>query len=224
MIYFFECHETPFAVLSSSKIVPWYEGLAENYHLGKTAKGAGKQRFLQFQQALQAAVIEEGKPLEQRLDWNRGGEEQPQLLPLPKQARKEKEDVVHLSPKKSEPKKEKKKKVKNPLFCRILKKSSAEAKNNKDASVNIGFVKLSSAKRSTFADARKAIEKELVPDALPRGLKWKFHVTTLGPVSAKQEESLGPILPFLRSGIGGNTKNGGSIADPITVFIMEQSK
>jgi PWWP domain len=217
LIYFFECHETPFAVLSSSKIVPWDEGLAENYHLGKTAKACGKQRALQFQQALQAAVIEDGKPLEQRLDWNRA-EDQPQLLPLPKKGKKG--DAGPSSPQKTkdnEPKpQQKKEKKRNPLFCRILKKTSAD-----DAGTNIGFVKLASTRKSTFADARKAIEKELVPGALSRTAKWKFHVTTLGPVSLTQEKSLGPLLLFLRSGIGGNATNGGSIEDPITVVILE---
>ena len=52
-------------------------------------------------------------------------------------------------------------------------------------------------------------------------MKWTFHVTTLGPVSAKQEESLGPILPFLRSRVGGNQTNGGSFADPITIVIVD---
>ena len=237
LIYFFECHEAPFAVLSNSKVTGWTEGLAQNFHLGKTARASGKQRALQFQLALQAAVIEEDKPLDMRLDWNRN-DEQAQLLPIPKKKKKRKPaaDTVHLSPvgnkvtrpdsDSEESRIKRKKKKSGPLFCRIVKRTVPGSKDNsggdsKEGDVNIGFVKLSSMKKSTFADARLAVMKDLVPEALPRTSKWQFHVSTLGPVSSKQETSLGPILPFLRSGIGGNATNGGSIEDPITVVLFE---
>lgn len=70
MVYFFECHAEPFSCLLSNKIQTWEEGLAEDYHLGRAAKSSGKRRLLQFQQAFQAAIIEESKPIEKRLDWN----------------------------------------------------------------------------------------------------------------------------------------------------------
>jgi len=70
LVYFFECHAEPFSCLLSNKIQTWEEGLAEDYHLGRAAKSSGKRRLLQFQQAFQAAIIEESKPIEKRLDWN----------------------------------------------------------------------------------------------------------------------------------------------------------
>lgn len=239
LVYFFECHEAPFAVLSNSKLVPWTEGLAENYHLGRTARASGKQRGLQFQLAMQAAVIENDKPLDMRLDWNRN-EELAQLLPIPKKKKKRKPTIdagaAHASSAvgnvsdsdESRIKQQRKKKRKSgPMFCRIVKRAVPGSKDNSSGASkvgtdeNIGFVKLPSLKNSTFADARKAIKKNLVPEALSKRLLWQFHVSSLGPVSSKQETSLGPILPFLRSGIGGNTTNGGSIEDPITVVIFE---
>jgi hypothetical protein len=47
----------------------WEDGLVEDYHLGKTARGAGQKRSKSFKQALQAATIESQKPIEMRMDW-----------------------------------------------------------------------------------------------------------------------------------------------------------
>ena len=239
LVYFFECHEAPFAVLSDSKLVPWTEGLAENYHLGRTARASGRQRALQFQLAVQAAVIEEDKPLDMRLDSNRN-EELAQLLPIPKKKKKRKPTTANYTTAvissavgsvsdsdESRMKQKQKKRKSGPLFCRIVKRVVPGSKGSgRDGSKmgndeNIGFIKLASMKHSTFADARKAIKKSLVPEALSKRMFWQFYISTLGPVSTKQETTLGPILPFLRSGVGGNATNGGSIEDPITVVIFE---
>lgn len=233
LVYFFECQEAPFAVLSSSKIIKWHEGLSENYHLGKTARSSGKNRTFQFQQALQAAIFEEDKPLELRLDWNRP-EEQPQLLPLPKKSKKRKGGIpdVHMSPQGVirpsygsdsddsliKRRRKKRKKEDAPLFCKIYKQIALQEETG--AVEHIGFVQVPSKRKSRFADVRRAIKKDLVPEALPPNTKWKFYISTLGRVTIKQETSLGPVIPFLRSGVGGNTKNAGSIGDPITVVIV----
>lgn len=70
LVYFFHCLEAPFAALADSKIVEWYEGLTENFHLGKAARHNGKKRAIQFAEAFKIANIELGKPVEQRMDWN----------------------------------------------------------------------------------------------------------------------------------------------------------
>jgi PHD-finger len=234
LIYFFSCPAAPFAVVSNAKIAKWHEGLAENYHLGKAARAVGKQRALQFQLALQAAVTEENKPLHMRLDFHRS-EEQPQLLPLPKQKPGKEPLVVaaQLSPPgnkraransrtRGDNKHRNSKQKGGPeeeeaLFCKVMKRVSGKASSK--SYDNIGFVKVGM--KSNYADVRRAIKKDIVPDGLPEGVNYKFHVATLGPVSMKQETSLGPVLPFLRSGIGGNVSNGGTISDPIAVFIFE---
>lgn len=41
----------------------------DDFHLGKTAKGAGQKRTKSFRQALQAATLEAQKPIEMRMDW-----------------------------------------------------------------------------------------------------------------------------------------------------------
>lgn len=56
-----------------NKIVSWEQGLAESFHLGKTARASGKMRHGQFRKALQEAAIEESLPKERRLDWNHQG-------------------------------------------------------------------------------------------------------------------------------------------------------
>lgn len=38
LVYFFECHDAPFAALPESKIQNWERGLMEDFHLGKTAR------------------------------------------------------------------------------------------------------------------------------------------------------------------------------------------
>jgi hypothetical protein len=74
-VYFFRCDDgssTPFDLLPDSKILTWTEGLAHGLYLGRTAKSAGRNRYRRFQEALQAAVIEEeGRPQSQRLEWSR---------------------------------------------------------------------------------------------------------------------------------------------------------
>jgi len=70
LVYFFQCLDTPFAVLPDSKIMTFEEGLMENCHLGRVARHAGRNRALQFEEALKVAMLELDKPLDQRMDWN----------------------------------------------------------------------------------------------------------------------------------------------------------
>ena len=81
-MYFFGCNEAPFAVLPSSKITKWEEGMSEDYHLGKAARSAGRARSKLFQESLQVAMVEVEKPIETRMDWNHT--KQPEVLPSPK--------------------------------------------------------------------------------------------------------------------------------------------
>ncbi len=88
LVYFFECHDAPFAVLTNAKLTKWEDGLMEDYHMGKTARSAGKVRLQSFQQALQAATLELAKPIEMRMDWNHT--ELPQILPSPQKKKRTK--------------------------------------------------------------------------------------------------------------------------------------
>ena len=87
LLYFFQCIDLPFSVLPETKILPWVEGLAENYHLGRAAKNYSRARYQLFQRALQAAIIELDKPRSKRLDFsgssNSDYPQQQQLLPSP---------------------------------------------------------------------------------------------------------------------------------------------
>ena len=70
LVYFFACADAPFTVLTDPKCMTWEEGLMEELDQGKVAKGAGKHREKMFEWALQAAITENDKPIEFRLDWN----------------------------------------------------------------------------------------------------------------------------------------------------------
>ena len=70
LLYFFECPDTPFTVLSDNRLVQWEDGFLEEYDLGKNAKAGGKNRFTSFERAMQVAQLEHGKPIEMRMDWN----------------------------------------------------------------------------------------------------------------------------------------------------------
>jgi len=113
------------------------------------------------------------------------------------------------------------------LFVKLLKKENLPIE---DSSIdvlsdgpgkNVGFVKLLSRKSNTFADARIVIEQELVPDTLPSAIEWKFFIPGLGPVSNKQETSLGPMLSFLRRTTLETNLGGGTLIHPLKVFIIE---
>ena len=356
LVYFFECHEAPFAVLTNSKITAWEKGLLEDYHLGKAAKGAGRLRTVLFEQALQAATLELSKPIEMRLDWNHT--EQPQVLPSPKPILPKRRSVTnanrhstsntstannsnnnsnsipdHKGDKKrpresgdqssiegaaanrsSTSFQEGRRRVRNAtssgrrprrggsgfdllssassaaegekdmlahtltsepqmstrrnlihameelatmatmsatqiessedgeLYCKLLQrilpldgsavparattptKSTPSSASSESSVVNIGFVKLPSRKKSTFAHARTVIQQELVPDVLSPTADWKFYVPSLGPVSSRQEESLGPMLPFLQNATSDPRLGNGSLRNPLKVIIVDSPK
>lgn len=274
LIYFFECHDAPFAVLTDSKITKWEDGLLEDYHLGKTARASGKARTSMFQQALQAATLEAGKPVEMRMDWNHT--DQPQILPSPKMMKPKTKSATKSRKRKldkeesrdseerqaSESSRLKPRGFKilsrsggsagpqistrrnlagametlalassanqieysedGELCCKLFKKTPiSETISDPKAIINIGFVKLKSRKKCTFADARVIIQHELVPDGIAPEAEWKFFVPALGPVSTKQEISLGPMLPFLRSTTSDANLGKGSLMHPLKVIIVD---
>lgn len=322
LVYFFECHDAPFAVLTSAKLTEWETGLLDDFHLGKTARAAGKVRTQSFLQALQVATLEVAKPVELRMDWNHT--DQPPILPSPqkrkkmirKRPRKESEDMESSSTDdkgpsgkrlncKSKSKNGKKRTthgfplldnsaaltqgpqfptrrnlmhtmeflgidasngvgkmsfgVDGDLFVKVLRKPALPTEHLPSAIIttittsnshervpkgiescqkdtksegptpvtlkstakNVGFVKLASRKTSTFAQARIAIEDELVPDMLPANVAWRFFVPGLGPMTLKQEESMGPMLSFLRQTTSDVNLGNGSLAAPLKVFVVD---
>lgn len=116
------------------------------------------------------------------------------------------------------------------LFVKLMKKQNipveglspvVSTSTTGELSKNVGFIKLMSRKSSTFADARTVIEEELVPDTLASTIEWRFFVPDLGPVSNKQEASLGPILSFLRKATHETNLGVGTLMHPLKVFIFE---
>ncbi len=72
LVYFFECNDAPFTVLSDHRLTKWEEGFLEEYDLGKIAKSS-KSRSISFEKALHVAMLENGRPMELRMDWNHQG-------------------------------------------------------------------------------------------------------------------------------------------------------
>jgi hypothetical protein len=83
LVYFFECYGSPYAIVHSNKIISWEEGISDDFHIGRAARNHGKLRFGLFQHALQAATIEESKPIFQRLDSNQTAADPLTFLPSP---------------------------------------------------------------------------------------------------------------------------------------------
>ena len=290
LVYFFECHDAPFSVLPTSKITKWEDGLVSDFHLGKTARSAGKKRSASFQQALQAATIESQKPIEMRMDWNHS--EQPQILPSPTQKnipptrkrRRRQLSPVGRSLLQTPPRSRQKPRSKPrgfpllqnlqtesemeqvltkrnlslaleglsasasrgivnpivelsedaPIYLKLLQKTSlpiedsagrpvpSENGNTKKQCKNVGFIKLSSHKSSTFADARAAILEDT--DIFASGREWNFFVPGLGPMSRKQETDVGPIYAFLRQTTTDQYLGNGTLLDPLKVFLIELEK
>ena len=280
LVYFFECHEAPFAVMGNSKLCQWEEGLMEEYTLGKTARSTGKNRGTIFERALQAALIEVSKPTDQRMEWNH--QNPPLVLSPPRPAatvlagRKRASsasgsDVGTTATSGFNPKRPRTTKTASPqgrgnspnranaekflsscskpllgqqatesteLYCKVLKWCGGEKKGSTTTDVgsentmitpshlvmSVGFVSLPSSSRgsATFADIRKTIEKELDASTLPP--QWQFYVPKLGPVSAKQEDSHGPVLTFLQSTTTDRRLGDGTIGNPLRIFITPPAR
>mmetsp|Transcript_38276 Transcript_38276/g.84038 ORF Transcript_38276/g.84038 Transcript_38276/m.84038 type:complete len:473 (-) Transcript_38276:63-1481(-) len=261
LIYFFECHDAPFAVMGNSKLCPWEEGLLEEHDLGKTARNSGKNRATIFERALQAALIEVSKPTELRMEWNH--QNPPVVLSTPQPTRRRgsqsqsknassavtttlngkrnSSDGSLRAGKTSAKKKQKaapgrlnRKNAERSLAllsqqeteqnadlcCKIIKKCD-EAEGGigslSQLTFNIGFVSLPSRELATYADIRHAMENEL--DASDHSKQWRFYVPKLGPVSTKQEVSLGPALKFLEGTTSDPRLGDGTAMNPLRIFI-----
>jgi hypothetical protein len=241
LVYFFQCLEAPFAALSDSKISEWFAGLTENYHLGKAARHTGKNRAIQFSEALKIANLELGKPIEHRMEWNH---------PDPATHATTLNGEPLLSPNSRPRSREKKKRSRSrqenidrpPIVSKFPGKPSVrtnlvaalEAHNSAvvdeddlyirimrgQPPANVGFVKFGSRQSSTFVDARWAMMKDL--DCISH-MNWKFHIPELGPISTKQEEKLGPILSFLQRASTDLQLGDGTIRRPVKVLIIDEN-
>lgn len=125
-----------------------------------------------------------------------------------------------------------------PLYVKLLQKTSPEMNDSKGQSLpspgtdksnhinkpyrSVGFVKLSSLKSSTFADARVTILEDL-EEILAAFKEWRFFVPGLGPVSLKQENKLGPIYSFLRQTTTDRNLGEGTLLQPIRIFLVEMA-
>jgi hypothetical protein len=148
-----------------------------------------------------------------------------------------------------------------PLVCKILRRLPAGASNppgtaGLEFSMNVGFVTLPSRQRATFADIRKAAERDLDDDCFHsaeeeseksgKKCRWKFYVPKLGkslsplyprnfskyltvlfslpivgPVSIKQEKTLGPVLEFLKTTSHDGLLGNGTALSPLKIVFMD---
>lgn len=239
LVYFFECLMAPFSVLGENKLVSWEVGLAENYHLGKTALAHSKARDKMFRQALHMACLEEGKPVDLRMIWNHQQEEHVEHIPLspptkrPYKKRRAQKDAAEKPEKKHHGRKKTGKEgastgsstrvnftdgLSDQVFCRVTKRTTDES--SKDVDESLGFVTLNS-RDATFKDARIAIRDEMDPESLP--MDWKFFLPPLGPVSHRQEVRLGPVASFLRKTFE-HRLGGGTVDNPFQIVLVGVKK
>lgn len=250
LIYFFECNEAPFTILTDNKLVPWEDGFIEEYDLGKSAKSSGKNRFKHFERALRVAQLEQGRPIEMRMDWNHNDE------PVPaKPSRQSKPRASRPAAKKQKPANRKppcddstsglnRKSINaalrkddsgthaiefsedGMLVCKILRKPPGEGSRPGE---NLGFVTLPSRLRATFADIRRAVDEDLDDDVFrtdEKGVRrlWKFHVPKLGPMSSKQEgDKIGPALEFLSRTTDDVNLGNGLPSNPLKIVIVDDA-
>lgn len=59
-------------MLGEHKLTNWEDGILEEYDAGKVARSS-KSRSVSFEKALQVARLENGRPMEMRMDWNHQG-------------------------------------------------------------------------------------------------------------------------------------------------------
>lgn len=126
----------------------------------------------------------------------------------------------------------------SPLVCKILQKlplGSGHSSNigGLEFSNNVGFITLPSRQSATFACIRQAVESQLDDDCFPRGRNnqlmeiksdapsWKFYVPKLGPVSFKQEKTLGPVLEFLKSVTNDSLVGNGTPSKPLKIICID---
>jgi len=244
LVFFLHCDDAPFDLLPDSKLMKWEEGLAFGHYQGKTARATGRQRYLRFREAFQAAIVEDGKPKSRRLQWNKETPGQPHLLPSPaklaESATRTEEvvtdddaDVTGRRKRRSGTNNREyggqKKSRRNIDFGgpsrteKVDFDDSSSVDNNGEVfcriflgDKNVGFIQLPSTK-STFADARQAILDSLETHKFPA--EWRFVHPSLGPVSIKLESKLGPVASFLRQGSIGGIGDG-SIQQPLHMTII----
>lgn len=239
LVYFFECLMAPFSVLGDNKLVKWENGIAENYHLGRTALGHSKTRGNMFRQALHIACLEEGKPIDLRMIWNHQGDEPVEHIPLSPPAKKRPRQRTEDESSKAHKKRRRKSKGKNGkplsppasplrgsslldamaqlpknLYCRVTKRTVDAS--DKEIDENLGFITLESS-NATFVDARQVIQAEMDPESLPK--EWKFFLPPLGPVSRRQEARLGPVGTFLLKTFD-NKLGEGTVQKPFHIVLI----
>ncbi|KAL3802997.1 hypothetical protein HJC23_008981 [Cyclotella cryptica] len=123
-----------------------------------------------------------------------------------------------------------------PLVCKILQKlplGLGNSSNNGglEFSNNVGFITLPSRQSATFECIRKAMESQLDNDSFPQeeskgesrteAPRWKFYVPKLGPVSVKQEKTLGPVLEFLKGVTNDSLMGNGTPSSPLKIICID---
>lgn len=124
-----------------------------------------------------------------------------------------------------------------PLVCKILRKlplalGNSYSSGGLEFSNNVGFITLPSRQSATFACIRRAMENELDEDCFSKGednindsnigaAKWKFYVPKLGPVSVKQEKSIGPVLDFLKGTANDSLIGNGTPSNPLKIIFTD---
>ena len=82
---------------------------------------------------------------------------------------------------------------------------------------HLGFL-IMDTDNATFADVRAAIQDEFDPASFP-GNTWKFALPSLGQISMKQEQLLGPVTSFIKKAFADRLGNG-SADNPFQLSLL----
>lgn len=185
LVFFFECHNAPFAVSRNDRLCKWNEGITNGYDSGKVARAVGMQRSEDFDNAYQAALVELSRPIDQRMDFNHGDNSKVSNAGVGKNensAKKKRnnsdDDSAEMQrPGKKRVRKKKRKDNENSALVSDSDKAAFENKNKKADEIKSKFLrnfygKVSSALREVD---RKALEatapsKGIIPDIDSDGL------------------------------------------------------
>lgn len=103
------------------------------------------------------------------------------------------------------------------MYCTVFRE-----RGGMEGKIGLGFVRIQSRKKATFAHLRRVIEMDLVPDAIPSTWEWRFLLPTLGPLAIKQESKFGPLLPFLLQMSRADTVGNGTLQSPVQIHLVEK--
>jgi hypothetical protein len=101
------------------------------------------------------------------------------------------------------------------LICQVFYRQE-------EGDILMGFVRLASQKKASFAAVRRSIKEELAN--IPINWIWRFFIPNLGPLSTRQESKFGGMLSFLWKHASREEVGEGTLERPLQVILVDAPK